>query len=46
MSGILGELSGMLLGTVGPRGGRHEGILEAMVKSGARSAGSQLGGRL
>ena len=46
VSGVLHELSGMLLGTVGPRGGRHEGILEAMVKSGARSAGSQLGGQI
>ena len=46
MSGILTELGGMLMGTVGPRGGRHEGILEAMVKSGARSVGSQLGGQI
>lgn len=46
MAGVLSGLEGMLLGTVGPRGGRHEGILEAMVKSGARSMGSQLGGQI
>lgn len=46
MSGMLNELGDMLMGTVGPRGGRHEGILEAMVKSGARSVGSQLGGQI
>lgn len=45
-SGIWNELSGVLMGSVGPRGGRHEGVLEAMVKSGARSMGSQLGGQL
>ncbi len=44
--GMLSDLGGMLMGTVGPRGGRHEGILEAMVKSGARSMGSQLGNQI
>jgi hypothetical protein len=44
--GIWGELGGLLMGSVGPRGGRHEGVLEAMVKSGARSVGSQLGGQI
>jgi Helicase HerA-like C-terminal len=46
MTGVLGELGGLLMGSVGPRGGRREGILEAMVKSGARSMGSQLGGQI
>lgn len=41
--GVLSGLSNVLLGTVGPRGGKHEGVLEAMAKSGARSIGSQLG---
>jgi hypothetical protein len=45
-SGLLSGLSTLLMGSVGPRGGRHEGILEAMVKSGARSVGSQLGGQI
>jgi DNA helicase HerA-like ATPase len=46
MTGVLGELGGLLMGSVGPRGGRREGILEAMVKSGARSMCSQLGGQI
>jgi hypothetical protein len=45
-TGVLNELGGLLLGSVGPRGGRREGILEAMAKSGARSMGSQLGGQI
>jgi uncharacterized protein len=44
--GLLSGLSGLLMGSVGPRGGRHEGILEAMIKSSARSVGSQLGGQI
>lgn len=44
--GLLSELGGMLLGTTGPRGGHHEGILEQMVRSGARSAGTQLGSQI
>ncbi len=44
--GLLSGLSGVLMGSVGPRGGRHEGMLEAMAKSGARSIGSQLGGQI
>lgn len=43
---VLSELGGLLMGSVGPRGGRREGILEAMVKSGARSVGSQIGGQI
>jgi DNA helicase HerA-like ATPase len=43
---LLSELGGMLLGTTGPRGGHHEGILEQMVRSGARSVGTQLGSQI
>ncbi|MCU1329499.1 MAG: yjgR [Bryobacterales bacterium] len=39
-------VSEWLLGSVGPRGGRHEGVLESMVRSGARSMGSQIGGQI
>lgn len=39
-------LSDWLLGSVGPRGGRREGVLEAIARSGARSIGSQLGGQI
>ena len=44
--GFLNELGTMLMGTTGPRGGRHPRILEAMVKSGARSAGTQIGSQI
>jgi len=37
------ELSDLLLGTTGPRGGRHEGMIESAAKSAARSVGSGLG---
>jgi hypothetical protein len=46
MSGVLSGLENMVLGSVGPRGGRHEGILESMLRSGARSIGSQVGGQI
>jgi DNA helicase HerA-like ATPase len=45
-SSVWSELGGILMGSVGPRGGRREGVLEALVKSGARSMGSQIGGQL
>ena len=41
--GVLDVLGGILMGSKGPRGGRHEGMLEAAAKSAARSIGSQLG---
>jgi len=37
------DLSDLLLGTTGPRGGHHEGMLESAAKSAARSMGSGLG---
>jgi DNA helicase HerA-like ATPase len=40
--GVIGALSNILLGTTGPRGGHHEGMLEAAAKSAARSIGSQV----
>jgi DNA double-strand break repair helicase HerA and related ATPase len=43
-SSVLDELGNLLGGTTGPRGGRRsDSVLEAMVKSGARSMGTQLG---
>jgi DNA helicase HerA-like ATPase len=45
-STVWSELGGLMMGSVGPRGGRREGVLEAMVKSGARSVGSQIGGQI
>jgi len=38
--GILGGIGDVLFGSTGPRGGRHEGIVDAMAKSAARSVGS------
>ncbi len=43
---ILGGLSSLVLGTTGPRGGHHEGLGEAMLKSAARSTGTQLSRQL
>jgi DNA helicase HerA-like ATPase len=39
---ILGGISDVLFGTTGPRGGHHEGIVDAMAKSAARSVGSSV----
>jgi DNA helicase HerA-like ATPase len=44
--GLMGELTKILLGTTGPRGGHKEGVLEAAAKSAARAMGSQAGREL
>ncbi|HEX6828701.1 MAG TPA: helicase HerA-like domain-containing protein [Burkholderiales bacterium] len=41
--GLLGALGDMLLGKTGPRGGQHPGVLDAVMKSAARSVGSSNG---
>src|SRR5262245_23071342 len=38
-----GPLSDLIFGKTGPRGGHHEGIIEAAARSAARSVGSGLG---
>jgi DNA helicase HerA-like ATPase len=38
-----GSLSDLIFGSVGPRGGKHEGILESAARSAARSVGSGMG---
>jgi len=38
--GLLGGLSGILFGSTGPRGGRHDGLVDSMAKSAARTVGS------
>lgn len=52
--GILGGLKDILFGTTGPRGGKHDGVVQTMAKSAARQLtnqivrgvlGSLLGGR-
>ncbi|HJW50754.1 MAG TPA: helicase HerA-like domain-containing protein, partial [Burkholderiaceae bacterium] len=40
--GIMDSLSDILFGSTGPRGGRHEGMVEVAAKSAARSVGSSL----
>jgi len=41
--GLLGGLNDILFGTTGPRGGKHDGIAQAMAKSAARTVGSTVG---
>jgi len=41
--GLMDELKGMLFGSTGPRGGKHEGLLEKAASSAMRSAGSAMG---
>ncbi len=38
-----GALGGILFGTTGPRGGRHDGLVQTAAKSAARSIASSLG---
>ena len=40
---ITGALSDILLGTTGPRGGHHDGLLTSAARSAARSVGSGVG---
>jgi DNA double-strand break repair helicase HerA and related ATPase len=42
-SAITDALSGILFGTTGPRGGKHDGLVQSAAKSAARSVGSGLG---
>ena len=44
--GLMGELSKILLGSTGSRGGHKEGLLEAAAKSAVRAASSQAGREL
>ena len=42
-SAVTDALSGILFGTTGPRGGKHDGLVQSAAKSAARSMGSGLG---
>ena len=44
--GLWGSVSGALFGTTGPRGGRHEGIVDSFARSAMRTAGSTVGRQL
>ncbi|CAD5372043.1 putative ATPase [Rubrivivax sp. A210] len=41
--GLMDGLKGVLFGSTGPRGGRHEGLAEAAARSAVRSIGSAVG---
>ena len=41
--GMMDSLKGVLFGSTGPRGGRHEGLAETAAKSALRSIGSSVG---
>ena len=42
MSGALSGLGALVFGSTGPRGGKHDGLVDVMAKSAARSAGSAI----
>ena len=44
--GLMGSLNDILFGTTGPRGGKKDGIVQAMAKSTARSFGTKLGNQI
>ena len=41
--GLMDGLKGVLFGTTGPRGGKHEGLAESAARSAVRSIGSSVG---
>ncbi len=41
--GVMGDLKDLLFGSTGPRGGKHEGLVEKAASSAVRSMGSALG---
>ena len=42
-SGMMGGLNDLLFGTTGPRGAKHDGLVQTMAKSTMRTMGSSLG---
>ena len=42
-SAVTDMLSNILFGTTGPRGGKHDGLVQSAAKSAARSVGSGVG---
>jgi uncharacterized protein len=41
--GLMGGLNDMLFGTTGPRGGKHDGLVQTMAKSAVRTMGTSVG---
>ncbi|MES2184178.1 MAG: helicase HerA-like domain-containing protein [Pseudomonadota bacterium] len=44
--GLMGTLNNVLFGTVGPRGGVHDGLAQSMARSAVRTIGTQVGREL
>jgi hypothetical protein len=40
---VMGGLNDILFGTTGPRGGRHDGLAQTMMKSAVRTIGTKAG---
>jgi hypothetical protein len=41
--GLMAGVSDMLFGSTGPRGGRHDGVAQLVMKSAVRTVGSAIG---
>lgn len=41
--GVMGGLNDVLFGSTGPRGGKHDGLVQTMAKSAVRTMGTSLG---
>jgi DNA helicase HerA-like ATPase len=42
-NGVMGQVSDILFGTTGPRGARHDGVAQLVVRSAVRTVGSAIG---
>ena len=42
-NGVMGQVSELLFGSTGPRGGRHDGVAQLVVRSAVRTVGSAIG---
>ena len=42
-TGVMGQVSELLFGSTGPRGGRHDGVAQLVVRSAVRTVGSAIG---
>jgi hypothetical protein len=42
-NGVMGQVSEILFGSTGPRGGRHDGVAQLVVRSAVRTVGSAIG---
>lgn len=42
-TGVMGQVSDILFGSTGPRGGKHDGVTQMVVRSAVRTVGSAIG---